>query len=353
MDVRNNGFMMLGTGQIAGTSSGLILRYDASASVQIAGYNYGNGVGSYKPILLDVDTAGRNQGIFVNYSQSTQPSSTEFAVKGQGTTSTTFTAKFQNNSFNDIVSIRDDGYVIFSGSLSVGSITSTPSTENTLNVYPPFAGGTGEGGQILLAASGGLYTSASMLDNWQNTFRILRGSNTGGSNASLFNIDLQTGNVTGAGTITPSVWNAGDVIQMRAYKVGDTGVFTSGSGAQSTSNSCFFSCSFTPRSTTSYIIADISAKYEPAGGGIDSFYSTLTVGGPSGAEMGFSYQVFSATAGSDRSGVLFPLIGRYTNSGSAALRICANVRRNISDDNINFDNTNTGSMTMVITEIGR
>ena len=89
----------------------------------------------------------------------------------------------------------------------VGNATSTPSTENTLNVYPPFAGGTGEGGQILLAASGGLYTSASMLDTWQDQFRILRGSNTGGSNAGLLYMNLQTGNTQFVGAVTASAYS--------------------------------------------------------------------------------------------------------------------------------------------------
>jgi hypothetical protein len=237
--------------------------------------------------------------------------------------------------------------------VTIGNITSTPSTENTLNIYPPQAGGTGEGGQILLAASGGLYTSASMLDNWQNTFRILKGTNTGGSTVSYFNIDLNNGNLTTAGTITPGVWNAGDVIQMRAYKPGDAGVYAVGTAATSTSNSTFFSCSFTPKSTTSYIVAEISAKYEIAGGGNDSFFSTLTVNGPAGTEIGFSYQILSSTAGSDRTGVLFPLSGRYTNSSTSTISVCANVRRGTADDNVNFDYTNANSITMVITEIGR
>jgi hypothetical protein len=96
---------------------------------------------------------------------------------------------------------------IISGSLTVGNRTDTPSTENTLNVYPPFVGGTGEGGQILLAASGGLYTSASMLDNWQDQFRILRGSNTGGSNAGLVYVNLQSGNTQFVGAVTASAYS--------------------------------------------------------------------------------------------------------------------------------------------------
>jgi hypothetical protein len=97
--------------------------------------------------------------------------------------------------------------------VTIGDITNTPSTENTLNVYPPFAGGTGEGGQILLAASGGIYTTASMLDTWQNNFRILKGSNASGSTDTVLTINLQTNNATFAGSVTatsfsglPNTW---------------------------------------------------------------------------------------------------------------------------------------------------
>jgi hypothetical protein len=93
------------------------------------------------------------------------------------------------------------------GSLTVGNITSTPSNENTLNVYPSPAGGAGEGGQILLAASGGIYTSASMLDTWQDQFRVLRGTNTGGSNASLMYMNLQSGNTQFVGAVTASAYS--------------------------------------------------------------------------------------------------------------------------------------------------
>ena len=49
-------------------------------------------------------------------------------------------------------------------------------------------------------ASGGLYASASMIDTYQNIFRILKGTNAS-STTSLFNIDLQTNAVTTAGNV--------------------------------------------------------------------------------------------------------------------------------------------------------
>jgi hypothetical protein len=67
--------------------------------------------------------------------------------------------------------------VLITGSLTIGT-SSLGSNENTLVLGPSPAGGNGEGGQLLLQApNSGSYTSASMLDNWQNYTRLLRGSN--------------------------------------------------------------------------------------------------------------------------------------------------------------------------------
>lgn len=68
--------------------------------------------------------------------------------------------------------------VLITGSLTIGT-SSIGANENTLILGPSPAGGTGEGGQILLQAPGGTYTSASMFDNYQNSTRLLRGTNAG------------------------------------------------------------------------------------------------------------------------------------------------------------------------------
>lgn len=82
------------------------------------------------------------------------------------------------------------GTLLVTQGMTVGS-GSTGSSENTLTLGPPPSGGEGEGGQILLAASGGLYTSASMLDNYQNRTRLLRGTNAG-SDAEIAWWDMHT-----------------------------------------------------------------------------------------------------------------------------------------------------------------
>jgi hypothetical protein len=117
------------------------------------------------------------------------------------------TSSWANNAISSSFALTASFVNNLNQAVTIGNITSTPSTENTLNVYPSFAGGTGEGGQILLAASGGLYSSASMLDTWQDQFRVLRGSNTGGSNAGLLYMNLQTGNTQFVGAVTASSYN--------------------------------------------------------------------------------------------------------------------------------------------------
>jgi hypothetical protein len=86
-----------------------------------------------------------------------------------------------------------NGTARVSSSLIIGT-SSAGSTENTIVVGVPPAGGTGEGGQILLQASGGLYTSASMIDNYQNQFRVLRGTNAGSDGFKL-SVNMHTGQV--------------------------------------------------------------------------------------------------------------------------------------------------------------
>jgi hypothetical protein len=118
---------------------------------------------------------------------------------------------------------------VANGSLTIGSITGSQTTENTLNVYAPGFNTNGEGGQILLAAmpSASSYTSASMLDNYQDTFRILRGTNAGGSNTSLFTLNLTTGNTLFTGAVTASAYSGLPNAWLHALR---SGAQTIGSG---------------------------------------------------------------------------------------------------------------------------
>ncbi len=78
--------------------------------------------------------------------------------------------------------------VLITGSLTVGAATAGVS-ENTLTLGPRDNGS--EGGQLMLQAPGGTYTSASMWDNYANLTRLLRGSNAG-SDAVVASFNMHT-----------------------------------------------------------------------------------------------------------------------------------------------------------------
>jgi hypothetical protein len=173
-------------------------------------YNYNWQSSKFKNLAL----SGSYISQFINdagYVTSSVAISASYALTASYLTGTIASASYAtsasytpNTTFPYTGSARITGSLSVTGSITVGNITSTPSTENTLNIYPSPAGGTGEGGQILLAASGGLYTSASMIDTYQNQFRILKGTNTGGSTASFLTVNLDTGDTTIGGYILRS-----------------------------------------------------------------------------------------------------------------------------------------------------
>jgi hypothetical protein len=137
MDFRNATYAFFGCGQGGGSNSGFIFNYSNTSYTQFAGYNYGAGAGSYKPILMDTDTGGRNQGIFVNFGVTTNTppnSDTEFGVLGRTSDSTTYISRFRNSGNTDKFAIRADGALFtntlqgYSGTLNIP--TNPPGTSN-------------------------------------------------------------------------------------------------------------------------------------------------------------------------------------------------------------------------------
>jgi hypothetical protein len=198
IDSRNAGFLMIGAGQIAGSASGLILRYDSTSYAQMAGYNYGNGSGAYKSILLDTDTAGRDKGVFVNFGtvSNTPPASTEFAVRGQGTTPSTSTAKFLNSNNEIILSVNDDK--------NIGILTTTPSA--SLDIAQSGVGG--DFNALFLRAG--------------------NSSTTSGSNQISFGYSAQTNYAHAIKTRHNSANAIDNGIDFHTWKFGDTAATSAG-----------------------------------------------------------------------------------------------------------------------------
>lgn len=142
-------------------------------------------------------------------------------------------------------------------------------------------------------------------------------------------------------------WKAGQVIQdimlsNTEVTVSATTIATSGSDTD------FISYSYTPLSSTSYLVIHyhLSSYDFSAGSGNDSYFSRIKV---DGGEITYSRQ---STVNGCRFGVLFPLTGRYTNTNTTAKSIVVACRRDSADNSIIITNSST-SMWLRITEIAR
>jgi hypothetical protein len=159
------------------------------------------------------------------------------------------------------------------------------------------------------------------------------------------------GNLSLSGYINPQAWIAGQVIKDTML---DNTQFTVNATtvATSTSDTDFITYSYTPVSSSSYLVIHMHvASYDAltgTGGGNDSYFSRIKVGGN---EITYSKQA-TVTSNSFRTGTLFPLTGRYTNSDTSAKTITVGVRRDSADDSITIVNSAT-ALWMRITEIAR
>ena len=192
--------------------------------------------------------------------------------------------------------------------------------------------------------------TAAGATNINKTFRV---NNTGGLeivnsayNALALSLS-DSGNLILGGTVTPQAWAAGQIIKDTILSNTDVTVSTTTIGT-SGSDTDFVTYSYTPISANSYLIIHYHlAKYDAtAGTGNDSWFSRIKV---DGNEITFSWQT---TVNGFRSGVLFPLTGRYTNSNTTAKSIVVACRRDSADDSITIVNSST-SMWLRITEIAR
>jgi hypothetical protein len=258
---------------------------------------------------------------------------TGLTVNGNLTvTGTTSSTAFTGSS--DTIS-GTKGSVITSGSSTTAFITFSGS--NTI-------GGTGYTDFIRVTNTAAGATTPT------KTFRI---NNTGtleivNSDYNALPLTLSdTGNLIVGGTVTPQAWNAGQTIKDTMLSNTEVTVSTT-TIATSTSDTDFVTYSYTPVSSNSYLIIHYHlADYRfDSGTGNDSYFSRIKI---DGAEITYSRQ---STVNGNRSGVLFPLTGRYTNSSTTAKSIVVACRRDSADDSITITNTST-SMWLRITEIAR
>ena len=262
-------------------------------------------------------------------------------------------ATISNNSSSGALTVS--GGVGIGGSLSISgriqlfngsnytSIASSASS-NTLYTLPSSAPSTGT--SVLQSDTTGILnwvpmTAATAATSIFSSLTIL-GSASVGQTLTVENFIVN-------GTIT-SAYQPGDIIKMSAFNASDLSM--NSISINSYSYTEIGSTTFTPKSSNSYLIFEFNVNYyiDSLTVANDDFYSQITV---DGSEIVFSRQIFEiGQSGGTRSGVLFPLFGRYTNSSSSSKTISIKAKRGNTDDNLIIV-ANSVSGFLRVTEVAR
>jgi hypothetical protein len=160
---------------------------------------------------------------------------------------------------------------------------------------------------------------------------------------------LTVENIIVNGTIT-SAYEPGNVIKMSAYNASDLSMDSISINSYSYAE--IGSTTFTPKSSNSYLVFEFNVSYyiDSLTVANDDFYSQITV---DGSEIVFSRQIYEiGQSGGTRSGVLFPLFGRYTNSSTSSKTISIKAKRGNTDDNLIIV-ANSVSGFLRVTEVAR
>lgn len=187
------------------------------------------------------------------------------------------------------------------------------------------------------------------IDSESNKLRFVADLNEAGG-AVKASLDT-SGNFYTAGYLDPQKWKAGQVINDVMLSNSEITILSTTIANTGTSSN-FITYNYTPLSNSSYLIVHLHiSKYTMAGTTDDSWFSQLLV---DGSEICYGWQMVNdnGTGTSGRSGVLFPLTGRFTNSNTAVKQIQVAARRDSADDSVSIDNSST-SIWLRITEVAR
>jgi len=158
-----------------------------------------------------------------------------------------------------------------------------------------------------------------------------------------------TGNVATTGTILARTFLPGQVINVSMLSYTDLGQSTKTITSGQTNG--VFSIPFTPKYSNSYLIVEYQTDYSVNGGGTEVAFAYLYVNDGTDYKIGQTYQNWINTSGGGtRSGVLFPIVGRYTNTNTSAKTIRVDFYNGTDDT---FTVESDISTWLKITEIAR
>jgi len=156
-------------------------------------------------------------------------------------------------------------------------------------------------------------------------------------------------NVSSNGTMIPAQYIAGQVVNV--CMLSNTDINQTTQTVADNSTNTIFTYSYTPIIANSYIIVEYQTINFSSGSAGDEIYAYLYSHDANDNRIGTTYQRWiAANGGGTRSGTLFPIVGRYTNTNKNAKIIRVDINNNSNDIlTVNGDN----STWLKITEIGR
>jgi hypothetical protein len=173
-------------------------------------------------------------------------------------------------------------------------------------------------------------------------FRIVKELNESGG-AELWSVDRN-------GIVTQTAWDVGETVNTRMYDYNELNMSAT-TTIGITSFVRIANITYTPKSSSSYIWIEFNANYDFNNGTtVDDFWSNITVNGTEIAAI--NQRFLNASGGGTRSGVLFPISARYTNSSTAGIAITVSAKRGTADDDLRVFGSSTSGY-MRIQEIGR
>jgi hypothetical protein len=235
------------------------------------------------------------------------------------------------------------------GDTYIATLIYTPSTTQTVKVRI-----TGADGTATLKGSSGSYAKVTQIGVSGLASDVIIGGGSRSTSTSTGGLVVKggagvSGNLYVGGSVVKSGYTPGEVIKVTMVSYNSINQIPV-TLCISTDFTTIATYSYTPVSASSYFLVEYISSYTVSTGGADTFVSRITV---ANGEITYGSQTWlGITSGTGtRSGVLFPLMGRFTNSSTAAKPIVVAIKRTTGDATVTVLGDN--STWLKITEIGR
>lgn len=236
-----------------------------------------------------------------------------------------------------------------SGDTYIATLIYTPSVTQTVKVRITNADGT-----ATLKGASGSYAKITQIGVSGLASDVIIGAGSSSTSTTTGGLVVHggagvSGNLYVGGSVVKSGYVPGEVIKvtMISYDSINQIPVTQCLGTTFISIATY---NYTPISANSYLIIEYNTSYTVSTGGADTFISRITV---ANGEITYGSQTWLGTTSGTgtRSGVLFPLMGRFTNSSLSVKPIVIAMKRTLGDAAVTI--LGDDSTWLKITEIGR